>query len=176
MSKRLDSSGSDQLRGDLEARIAIVCSGLTKAEEAIERFENWLEECCLMELEARNEDRTGPLDQAPDDVRVEMEESESSTSSSNDPDDPETQPPEQADAEGTQVTPSEGNLAVTHEEEKILLGGETPQRGDGQATETASVTRDLARMQVNSPLHEQPEDGDAPMETSPPLSHPTEDA
>ena len=129
-----------------------------------------------MELKAWNEDRTGPLDQAPDDVRMEtsMEESESSTSSSDDPDDPEAQPPEQADVEGAQVTPSEGNLAVTPKE-KILLGGETPQTGDGQASETASVTRDVARMQVNSP-HEQPEDGDASMETSPPLSHPTEDA
>ena len=131
-----------------------------------------------MELEARNEDRTGPLDQAPDDVSVETstEESESSTSSSDDPDDPEAQPLEQADGEGAQVAPSEGNLAVTPKEEKILLGGETPQTGDSQASETASVTGDLARMQVNSPLHEQPEDGDAPMKTSPPLSHPTEDA
>ena len=176
LSKRLDSSGSDQLRRDLEARIAVVRSGLTKAEEAIERFENRLEEYYLMELEAQNEDQTGPLDQTPNDVRVETEESESSTSSSDDPDDPEAQPPEQADAEGAQVTPSEGNLAVTPEEEKILMGDETPQTGDGQATETASVTGDLARMQVNSPPHEQPEDGDAPMETSPPLSHPTEDA
>ena len=178
LSKRLDSSGSDQLRGDLEARIAVVGSGLTKTKEAIERFKNRLEECRLMELEAWNEDWTRPLDQAPDDVRVEipMEESESSTSSSNDPDDPEVQPPEQADAEGAQVAPPEGNLAVTPEEEKILIGDETPQTGDGQATETASVTGDLARMQVNSPPHEQPEDGDTPMETSPPLSHPTEDA
>ena len=176
LSKRLDSLGSDQLRGDLEARIAIVHSCLTKAKEAIERFENRLEECHLMELEARNEDRTRSLNQAPDDVRVETEESESSTSSSNDPDDPEAQPPEQADAEGAQVAASEGNLAVTPKEEKILFGSETPQTGDGQATETASVTGDLARMQVNSPPHEQPEDGDAPMETSTPLSHPTEDA
>ena len=105
-----------------------------------------------------------------------MEESETSSSSSDDPDDPEAQPPEQADVEGAQVAPSEGNLAVTPAEEKILLGGETPQTGDGQASETASVTGDLARMQVNSPPHEQPKDGDASMETSPPLSHPTEDA
>ena len=156
----------------------MVHSGLTKAEEAIGRFENWLEECRLMELKAWNKDQTGPLDQAPGDVMVEalLEESESSTSSSDDPDNPEAQPLEQADAEGTQVAPSEGNLAITPEEEEILLGGETPQTGYGQASETASVTGDLARMQVNSPLHEQPEDGDASMETSPPLSHLTEDA
>ena len=82
-----------------------------------------------MELKARNKDRTRPLNQAPNDVRVEMEESESSTSSSDDPDDPEAQPPEQADVEGTQLTPSEGDLAVTPKEEKILMGDETPQTG-----------------------------------------------
>ena len=82
-----------------------------------------------MELEAQNEGRTRPLDQAPDDVRVETEESESSTSSSDDPDDPEAQPPEQADEEGTQVAPSEGDLAIMPEEEKILMGDETPQTG-----------------------------------------------
>ena len=74
-----------------------------------------------MELEAWNKDRTGPLDQAPGDVMVEasMEESESSTSSSDDPDDLKAQPPERADAEGSQVAPSEGNLAVTPKEEPL---------------------------------------------------------
>ena len=94
LTKRLDSTGFNPQRGDLEARIVVVCSGLTKAEEAIERFDNRLEECCINELKAQNETQTGPFDQAPDYVRVETEESESSSSSSDDPDDPEVQLPE----------------------------------------------------------------------------------
>ena len=174
LTKRLDSTGSDLLRGDLEARIVVVHSGITKAREALKRFENWVKECRIKELEARNETQTRPLDQAPDDVRMETEESESSSSSSDDPDDSEAQPLEQAEEEGAQAAPSEDNLAITPEE-KILLGDETPQTEDGQATETASVTGDLARMQVNSPPHAPPKDGDAPMETSPPLPKLAED-
>ena len=75
--------------------------------------------------------------------------------------------------DGTQAASSEGNLAVTPEEEKILLGSQTPQTGDSPASETALVTGDLARMQVNSPPHQQPEGGDALMETLPPLSYST---
>ena len=135
--------GPNPQRGDLEARIVVVCSCLTRVKETIERSENRLKECCIKELEAQNETQTGPLAQAADDVRVEMEESESSSSSSDDPDGLEVQPLEQAEKEGAQATPSEGNLAIIAEEEKILQGDETPETGDGQATETASITGDL---------------------------------
>ena len=65
----------------------------------------------------------------------------------------EVQPQEQAEADGTQAAASEGNLAITPEEEKILLGSEISAAGDSPTSETASVTGDLARMQVNSPPH-----------------------
>ena len=84
------------------------------------------------------------------------------------PNSPEVQPQEQADAGCTQAASSEGNLTITPEEEKILLGSQTPQTGDNPASETTSVTGDLARMQVNTPPHQQSEGGDASMETSPP--------
>ena len=89
------------------------------------------------------------------------------------PDSPEVQPQEQADADGTQAASSEGNLAITPEEEKIVLGSQTPQTGDSPASETTSVTGNLARMQVTTPLHQQPEGDDASMEASPPLSYST---
>ena len=130
-----------------------------------------------MEHEARREYQDQPALQTSGDVVVEssLEESETSSSSSELPDDPEVWPPEQADVDGTQAMSSEGNLTITPEEEEILLGGETPQTGDSHASETVSVTGDLARMQVNSPPHEQPEGDDVSMETSPPLSHSAED-
>ena len=175
LSENLDTTGFSQLRGDIEARMTIVCTAITKIEAAIERYKNRLEECRLMEHEARNKDPDWSTDQTSGDVVVESstEESVASSSSSDHPDDPEVQPPEQADTDGAQAVSSEGNLAVTPEEEEILLGGETPQTGDSQASETALVTGDFARMQVNSPLHQQPEGGDASMETSPPLPYST---
>ena len=87
-------------------------------------------------------------------VETSTEESVTSSSSPGCPNSPEVQPQEQADAEGTQAASSEGNLAVTPEEEQILMGGQTPQTGDGPASETASVTRGLARLQVNTPLNQ----------------------
>ena len=106
-------------------------------------------------------------------VESSAEESVASSRSPVCPDGPEVQPQEQADADGTPAASSEGNLAITPEEEKILLGSQTPQTGDIPAFKTASVTGDLARMQVKTPLHQQPEGGDASMETLPLLSYST---
>ena len=106
-------------------------------------------------------------------VESSTEESVASSSFPGRPNHPEVQPQEQADADGTQAASSEGNFTITPEEEKILLGSQTPQTGDSPASETTSVTGDLARMQVNTPPHQQPEGGDASMETSPPLSYST---
>ena len=175
LSQKLDTTGFDRLRGDIEAKMSIVCTTISKIEATIERYANQLEECQFREHEAQSGDQDQPAFQASDDVMVESsaEESVASSSSPGHPDSPEVQPQEQADADGTQAASSEGNLTITLEEEKILLGSQTPQTGDNPASETASVTGDLARMQVNSPLHQQPEGGDASMETSPPLSYST---
>ena len=107
-------------------------------------------------------------------VESSAEESVASSSFPGHPDSPGVQPQDQVDADGTQAMSSEGNLAITPEEEKILLGSQTPQTGDIPASETTSVTGDLARMQVNTPPCQQSEVGDASMETSPPLSYSTE--
>ena len=175
LSKKLDTTRFDRLRGDIEAKMSIVCTAISKIEATIERYANRLKECQFREHEAQNGDQDQPAFQASDEVMVESstEESVASSSSPGHPDSPEVQPQEQADADGTQAASSEGNLAITPEEEKILLGSQTPQTGDSPASETTSVTGDLARMQVNSPLHQQPEGGDASMETSPPLSYST---
>ena len=175
LSKKLDTTGVDRLRGDIEAKMSIVCTAISKIEATIERYANRLKECQFREHEAQSRDQDQPAFQASDDVMVESstEESVASSSSPGCPDSPEVQPQEQADADGTQAASSEGNLAITPEEEKILLGSQTPQTGESPASDTASVTRDLTRMQVNTPPHQQPEGGDAMMETSPPLSYST---
>ena len=55
---------------------------------------------------------------------------------------------------------SGGNLTVSAEEEKILIGDQTPTKGRSPASDTASVMGDLARLQVHTPPHQVPEDGD----------------
>ena len=175
LSKKLDSTGVDKLRGDIEAKMSVVHTAISKIEATIERYKDRLKECQFREYEAQSRDQDQPVPQASDDVVVESstEESVASSSSPGHPNSPQVQPQEQADAEGTQAASSEGNLAITPEEEKILLGSQTPQAGDSPASETTSVTGDLARMWVNTPLHQQPEGGDALMETSPPPSYST---
>ena len=175
LSEKLDTTGVDKLRGDIEAKMSIVHTAISKIEATIKMYADRLEECWFREHEAQSRDQDRPASQADDNVMVEssMEESVASSSSPGCPNSPEVQPQEQADADGTQAASSEGNLAITPEEKKILLGSQTPQTGDSPASETTSVTGDLARMPVNTPPHQQPEGGDASMETSPPLSYST---
>ena len=110
LSWELDTTGVDSLRGDIEAKMSIVCTAISKVKASIERYENRLEECRFREHEAS---------QAGEDVIVESSTAESSPGC---PNSPEVQPQEQADAGGTQAASSEGNLAIMPEEEKILLG------------------------------------------------------
>ena len=168
LSRELDTTGVDSLRGDIEAKMSIVRTAISKVKATIKRYEDRLEECQFREHEAQSRDQDRLASQACEDVIVESSTAESSPGH---PDSPGVQPQEQADADGTQAASSEGNLAITPEEEKILLGSQTPQAGDSPASETASVTGDLARMQVNTPPHQQLEGGDASMETSPPHSY-----
>ena len=129
LSKKLDTTEFDRLRGDIEAKMSVVCTAISKIEVTIERYMNRLEECRFREHEAQSRDQDQPAFQASDDVMVESstEESVASSSSPGYPNSPEVQPQEQADADGTQAVSSEGNLTITPEEEKILLGSQTPQ-------------------------------------------------
>ena len=75
-------------------------------------------------------------------------------------DSPETQPLEQADAEDAQAETSEGALAISVEEENILLGDTAPATGRSPASDTSSVAGHLASLQVSTPPYGIPEDGD----------------
>ena len=104
--------------------MSIVHTAISKIKATIERYVNRLKEYRFREHEAQSRDQDRSAFQASDDVMVESstEESVASSSSPGHPDSPEVQPQEQADADGTQAASSEGNLAITPEEEKILLG------------------------------------------------------
>ena len=165
LSKRLDTTWCDQIQGEIEARMSVVCTTISKLEDTIDQYENLLEECQLRDNEAQHGDQDRPDSQEEDDVRVESsrEEEESDSPNPDSPDCsniPETQPHLEADVESTQAGTSEGNLAVTPKEERILMQDQPMQTGLSPASDTTSVMGDLARLQVHTPPHQGPEDGD----------------
>ena len=95
MSKKLDSTGVDKLRGDIEAKMSVVHTAISKVEASINRYTNRLEECRFREHEAQSRDQERPDSQATNDVLVESstEESIASINSPSHPDYSEAQPP-----------------------------------------------------------------------------------
>ena len=57
LSRELDTTGVDRLRGDIEAKMSIVCTAISKIEATIERYANRLEECQFREHEAQSRDQ-----------------------------------------------------------------------------------------------------------------------
>ena len=55
LSKQLDSTGSGQTRGDLEARLSVLRSTISKLEDSITKCEDRLEMCRIREQEAQDE-------------------------------------------------------------------------------------------------------------------------
>ena len=82
----------------------------------------------------------------------------------------ENRPPEEDHTEGAEaaeVAASEGNLAVTPEEERVLLdSGPTEVEESPTAT---MVTGEMARMQVSEPPKAPAEGGEASTEAPPPV-------
>ena len=148
--------------------MSVICTAISKLEATIDQYENLLEECWLREDEAQHGDQdqpASPASQEDDNVMVESstEEGESDSPNPDSPDhsnSPEMQPPPEAAAEDTQAGPSHGNLAMSPKEERILMGDQPPTTGLSPASDTTSVTGDLARLQVQTPPHQVPEDGD----------------
>ena len=93
-------------------------------------------------------------------VESSAEESIASNGSPGHTDSPETQLLEQADAEGTQTGTPKGTLAISAEEEQLLLEGTASAPGESPASDTSYVTGHLALLQVNIPPHGELEDGD----------------
>ena len=65
-----------------------------------------------------------------------------------------TQPPLEAEAEGIQAGASDGNLAVSPKEERILMGEQTSTVGQSPASDTSSMTGSMATLQLHTPPHE----------------------
>ena len=91
-------------------------------------------------------------------VESSEEESVDSSGSPGQPDNQETQPTEHAEAEGTQAGTSDDGVAITAEEEQLLLDSTAPARSP--ASNASSVTGHMAALQVNMPPRKAAEDGD----------------
>ena len=68
------------------------------------------------------------------------------------------EPPAEADTEGTQSVASGDNTTVTPEEDNILSGGQAHTEDQSPRSDTTSVARDMAWLQVHTPPHEEPEE------------------
>ena len=148
LSKKLDSTGSDRMRGELEARRSVINTALPKLKASINQWENLLEECWLREHEAQQ----AALAEADIIVESSTEEASSDASSSSSPgNSPHAQLQKQADAESTQAGASEGNPVISPEEEKILMGDQTSTPGKSPASDTSLMTGSMATLQLRTP-------------------------
>ena len=77
LSQKLDTTGFDRLRGDIEAKMSVIGTAISKIEATIERYANRLEECWFREHEAQSRDQDRPAFQASEDVMVESSTEES---------------------------------------------------------------------------------------------------
>ena len=57
LSQKLDTTGFDRLRGDIEAKMSIIHTAISKIEATIERYMNQLEECWFRKHEAQSGDQ-----------------------------------------------------------------------------------------------------------------------
>ena len=73
---------------------------------------------------------------------------------------PETEPPMEAGIEGTQSVASGGSITVSPKEDDFLTGDQTHTKGQSPASDTGSVSEDMARLQVHSPPCQEPKDGE----------------
>ena len=146
MAKKLDTTGDQRVQGEIEARMSVIHTAIPKVEASITRYEDRLEESRLREDEAHYGDQDQPVSHegVDDDIQMESsrEEEESYPPDADSPghfNSPEAQPQPEADTEGAQSLASGGNLMVSPEEEEILMGGQTPTKGQSPASDTASV-------------------------------------
>ena len=117
-------------------------------EQTIEKCKAQLEFCRVREQEAEQQ-----------------HEAQSLPNASEDQDNPHDDQDHTEGAEAVEAAASEGNLAVTPEEERMLLDSENPGAGESP---TAVVAGEMARIQVSAPLKALAKGGEASTETTPP--------
>ena len=57
LSKKLDCTGDDRQRGDIKAKMSVVCTAISTVKATIKRYENHLEECWFREHETQSGDQ-----------------------------------------------------------------------------------------------------------------------
>ena len=139
---------------EIEERMGVLRTALKKAEASIAENEDHLEESWIWEEEARQGDQ-GQSDSSEgqdEDVMVEgPEESGPTGAESTSPlGSQEAEPSMEVDVDDIPLLTSGDTTTVTAEEEEMLMN------------DPASMTGEMARLQVSSPDSHKPEDGEAP--------------
>ena len=149
---QLDSTGPLKEQGDLEDRLSSLRTAILTLEQTIKIPEAQLELCRAHEREPKQQHEAPSPSNA--------------SSSLEDQDNPHDDQDHAEGAEAAEAAASEGNLAVTPEEERMLLDSEDP--GVGESPTAAVVMGGMARMQVSAPLEAPAKGGEASTETTPP--------
>ena len=142
----------------MEERVHTIHTALLTVENSITKFENAIEECRILEDEARqveekeaSQDQPGPKGEITDVKMVEQEELGDQKSSG---------PQVEADIEDHPLQASEGDV-MSPEEENALLA-DTPQLGESSPrSETAGVSGEMAGLRLASPARPETEKGEA---------------
>ena len=151
VSKTLEVTTDRRARKEMEQRLAAIPTSLNAVENSISKFENLIEDCRMVEEEAR-QDQFGSGEEAADVEMVDQEERGNPESSGSHM---------EADTEDNPLSASGGDT-IPPEEEEILLGG-TPQPEDhSPGNETASVSGGIAELHLASPTHPGPEERETP--------------
>ena len=158
VTKALEVTPPGQSCLEMEERVHTIHTALSTVENSIAKFENAIEECCILEDEARqveeeeaSQDQPGPEGEIADVEMVDKEELG----------DPESSGLQVgADTEDHPLQASEGDV-MSPEEENALLA-DTPQLGESSPrSETTGVSGEMAGLRLTSPARPEMEEGEA---------------
>ena len=151
VSKTLEVTTDGRACKEMKQRLAAIQTSLNAVENSISKFKNLIEDCRMVEEEAR-QDQSGSVEEATDVKMVDLEKCGNPESSG---------PHMEADTEDNPPSASGGNT-ISPEEEEILLCG-TPQPEDhSPRSETTSISGGMAELHLASPTYPGPEEGETP--------------
>ena len=149
LSKGLEAATDGKARKEIDERMGVIQTALEKAEASVTENEDHLEESRIQEEEAHQGDQGQSDSSEGQDSNVMVEELEESGLAGVESTSPlksqETEPPTEVDVDSTPPLTSGGAIAVSAEEEQILMGNPT------------SVPGEMAKLQVSSPDSHKPE-------------------
>ena len=146
VSAALGATSLTEAHQELEKKLEAIRTSLRSVEASISRFENIIKECRMMEDEVRQTSEELASRDQPNSGSEDVEMVDQEMVSQLEP----SVLSMEANTEDQPVSASGGGI-VSPEEEAILMGVASQSEGHSQASETASVSGELADLQLTSP-------------------------